>query len=902
MPYSSLQELVSKLYEPALQLRLLAGPEKRHILYKNILLACAFIFILALTAFAVENIFSTGIPGFGFLSAISHRVYGLFLILFSFAYILSAVEALHRSYYFRGLQQVLAESKDDEQIGVSFEVATIVFETDDDDITGGFFRSDYGQEILFRAGISEELYEEFENNRTVELHADGFIVERDKGVVLSTYARSVFKQDKKLRVFFAAHNINEEQFIRAAEWVTAIERKERRLQRWWSRDNLGRIPGLGKTWSYGPTYLLQRYGHELTEDHIWQTALMTHRDEDDEVEELEQILSRGRQTNTLLLTNEVLSARQRVAQLYHKIREGHALPPLEDRRVFMIDLETIVIASNEKALFEQNLKKTFNQAVTSGNIIIYLENVTASIHSLQAMGVDLADMLSPYFESPEIQIVIGEQTQNFNKFLSHESRITQAFDVIQMRDVGNDGVIDLLQQRAVSHEEHSNVVFTIPAIEKIASLADRYFPTGVMPDKAFDLLEELIPYAFSNGITQVLSTDVEAFVTRKTNVPIGEPSEAEKQKLLSLEDFLHKRVVAQDAAVSAVSKALRRSRTGISNPNKPLGSFLFLGPTGVGKTETAKALAEVLFNDEHAMTRLDMSEFTSETAVEELIGYYDTGKPGRLEALVRERQYGVLLLDEFEKAEKGVHDLFLQILDEGHFTDATGQSVNMKNLIIIATSNAGADLIWKMEEEHKNVANEKKVLVDYIIEHNLFRPELLNRFDELVVFHVLQEEHVKEIAKMHLQNFAKRIEKEKNVTIEVTNELVERVVAKGYDPQFGGRQISRTIQEEVEQVLADTLLAGTLHSGDVMAFHDSEQAKHLTKEALDELAQKIESEYGITLKVTDQLVQYIVEQGYDPDAVAGSVRRAVKEHAEEFVNDAIKKGSLKRGDVLEYRS
>ncbi|HCC05373.1 TPA: hypothetical protein DEP58_03670 [Patescibacteria group bacterium] len=823
MPFSTLKKIIFEIYEPALLLRGVLPPERRHLMYKNILIACAFIFTLAALAFAVDNLATGILPRFSIISSLANRIYGLFLIVFSAAFVFSAFEAMHRSYYFKGLEQILEESNDPVQIPTSWEVATIIFETQGSDITGGFFNSTYGQEVLFRTGISAETFETFETNRTGGVQEEGFIVERDKGVDLATYAKSIYKQDEELRTLFAKNNINLEQFMRAAEWVTSIERKDRQLHRWWSRDNLGRIPGLGKTWSYGPTFLLQRFGHEITEDHIWQTALMTRREEDDEVEELEQILARGRQTNVLLLTNDVLVARQRTAQLYHKIREGHALPPLESRRVFYIDMEAIVIASGEKGIFEANLRQTFTQAVDSGNIILYFENIDTAIRSAQTLGVDLVDILSPYFESSEIQIVFAELSENYNKHLSHESRLAQAFDVIQMKDVGMSGIIDLLQQRAHMHERRSSVVFTIPSLEKIADVADRYFPTGVMPDKAFDLLEELVTYANAEDIEQILAFHVENFVSKKTNVPIGEPSEEEKQKLLSLEDVMHKRVIAQENAVSAVAKALRRARSGIANSKKPLGTFLFLGPTGVGKTETAKALAEVLFDDEEAMTRLDMSEFQAENAVEELIGFADTGKSGRLEALVRQRQYGVLLLDEFEKADKGVHDLFLQILDEGHFTDATGTSVNMRNLIIIATSNAGADLIWEMEKQHKDVSEEKRVLVDYIVSKGLFRPELLNRFDEIVVFHALQMEHVREIAKIHIMNFAKRIAEEKNITVDVTDDLVNYVASKGYDPQFGGRPLERAIMEELEQVIADEMLKGTLRSGDTFTFQSKNE-------------------------------------------------------------------------------
>ncbi len=333
-----------------------------------------------------------------------------------------------------------------------------------------------------------------------------------------------------------------------------------------------------------------------------------------------------------------------------------------------------------------------------------------------------------------------------------------------------------------------------------------------------------------------------------------------------------------------------------------MGTFLFLGPTGVGKTETAKALAECLFGDENAMTRLDMSEFQSEDALEKLIGQYGTGKSGVLEGLIRKRQYGVLLLDEFEKSSTNVHDLFLQILDEGHFTDASGKSINMRNLVIIATSNAGADLIWKWEKEKKSVAESKRTLVDHIIKNNLFRPELLNRFDDIIVFHVLKKKDVKQIATIHLKNFAKRILKTKNIKINITEDLITRVAEKGYDPQFGGRPLERAIQNEVEQMLADTILSGKLKAGDVIDFHDPELAKKLAKELLQEVAKDMQSEHNISLTVNDALINHIVSQGYNPNAVSGSIKKAVKINVDNFIQKTLSSGKLKAGDTIEYKT
>lgn len=819
MPFTKLRKLVDTLYSAPLYLRAYLPPEKRELIYGNLFIATVVFLVLTIVSFVIGTLPVGKLPLISFIVSVAPRIYGIFLILFSVTFVFSAFEALHRSYYFTGLKNIIEEHPIEKHIPVSWEVATVVDETGAD-VTGAFLRSDYGQEVLFRAGVTEEAYETFEKERTATVTPDAFIVERDKGIVLESYTRSVYKHDEAFRDFLATCDINEGQLLRAARWVTEIERKERKAKRWWARDNLGRIPGLGKTWNYGQTYYLEKYGHDLTEDHIWQSACMTRRDEDDEVEALEDLLSKKRQSNALLVTNDVSSARRRVAQLYYKIRKGHTLPILEDRQVFFIDIESIVIAYGDKSSFEGMVRMALNQAASAGNIIVYLEHIASTMESAKVIGVDIIDVIAPFLDSPEIQIIIGESSETFKKVLSHDSRITQAFDVIQMTDVDAHGVFELLKQRARVGEIETGIVFTVPALERIAELADRYFPTGVMPDKAFDLLEELLPSFLSENKNQVLQRDVEELVTRKTHVPTGTPDTKEREKLLNLEDALHERVIAQDSAVQAISKALRRARSGVGNPKKPLGTFMFLGPTGVGKTETAKALAELLFNDEDAMNRLDMSEFQSPASLAELIGSGESEAEGRLETLVRQRQYGVLLLDEFEKAHQGIHDLFLQIFDEGRFTTGSGRQVNLRNLLIIATSNAGADLIWKWEQEGKDVSQKKDELVDHLVAQGLYRPELLNRFDDIIVFHTLSESHIKDIARIHLRTVAERIYDEKNITIKITPKLIDHVAHEGYDPKFGGRPLNRAIQEIVEQDVADKIIAGKLKPGDTYVFEE----------------------------------------------------------------------------------
>lgn len=823
MPFFDLVARVQETYGPVLLLRRLYPREQRLVVEHALTIATMVLFALVLLAFAVKASPVGSLPALSVFTYLSNKIYGLFLIVFSVKFLMSALEAFHRSYYFRGLNQVLAEDLPEKPAGVSFEVATIVDATNDMDVTRAFLDSAYGQETLFRLGVDSDAFTKYFVVRIPFLQGSAFVVERDHGVTLAAYARSLYKQDTEFRTWLQSRNINEADFTAAAAWVMQIEHSKRLTERWWARDNLGRVPGLGKTWSYGESFLLEKYGHEMTEDPVWQTAVQTVRDEDDEVEALETILARGRQSNALLVGAEGSGTRERVAQLYHKIREGIALPQIEDKRVFFTDIGAIVQATGEKGAFENELKRVVNEAVHAGNIILYVEYIPAAIASATVLGTDLIDVLTPYFESNSIQIVASTDEDGLSRHLARDSRFMQYFDIVRMTDMDQSSVLGILEQRALALENKTGIAFTLPALHKVVQTADQYFPDGVMPDKALDLLEELVPMAEQHHRATIDVADVDEVVTRKTGVPLGTPDAAERTKLLGLEDFLHKRVVGQEGAVGGVARALRRARAGVGATDKPMGSFLFLGPTGVGKTETAKALAEALFQNEDAMIRLDMSEYQGADALDRLIGSFDTGEPGRLSTLLREKQYGVLLLDEFEKSDRNIHDLFLQILDEGQFTDSAGKRVNARNLIIIATSNAGSDLIWNWAKEGKDIQAQKSRLIDELINRALFRPEFLNRFDDIVLFHPLDETHIGSIARIQLELLAKRLET-KGVRLAVTDELVAAVAKEGYDPQFGGRPMKRAIKDKVEQAVADRMLAGTLKQGEKLVLRAEDLA------------------------------------------------------------------------------
>jgi ATP-dependent Clp protease ATP-binding subunit ClpA len=333
-----------------------------------------------------------------------------------------------------------------------------------------------------------------------------------------------------------------------------------------------------------------------------------------------------------------------------------------------------------------------------------------------------------------------------------------------------------------------------------------------LADQALNLLSEVVPYVVNQKRAQVTPNDVMALLEAQTGVALGMPTTRERNNLLNLEAKLHERVVGQDEAIRAIAEALRRSRAGIRNQERPIGSFLFLGPTGVGKTETAKALAKILFDDEERISRLDMAEFQGEDAVEKLIGVPGSSMPGALSRVLTESPYGVLLLDEFEKSSPAVRNIFLSVLDEGVFTTTTGNRINARNSIIIATSNAGDELLWRYNESGESINAHRDDLIDHIVAQGIFTPELINRFDGTIIFQPHAPAAQQQIAQLLLDEMRNRLH-ERGVNISWGPDVVEYVALKGYDAKFGARPMNRFIQEEIEAMLAKKILAGELPTG-----------------------------------------------------------------------------------------
>lgn len=689
-----------------------------------------------------------------------------------------------------------------------FEVASIVYGNYGEP-TLDFFDSHFGRATLLLLGISQDEILPFLQDRTIPRAPFDLTVSEGETLSLPGFAKSLIAYDEGLRVFLASKKIDVTDFVGAASWVAYREESHKQYLRWWGKDALGRVPGLGKDWAYGEIPHLERYATLMTRHPSFATTSMGSFGKK-EAEEIERILSRGRESNVLMVGEEGVPKLAPLARLARHISAGTVLPQLEHKLIFVLDGALFVSALKEKIAFEMELQKMLRESAKAGNIILVIDNFEKFFKSATLLGSDVLALLDPFLTSQNIQIVALAELGAFHQTLESNPKIRERFERVLLEGAGVAGSIPVLEDEALRAEVAEGVRFTYPALRTIAESAERYFFDGVMPDKAIDLLRELVPKVKAGGKRTVLREDVLELVSQKTGIAVSEAKGEERTKLLKLEEVLHERIVGQDEAVKAISGALRRARSGISSPNRPMGSFLFLGPTGVGKTETTKALAEVFFGDEKNIVRLDMSEYESDDALSRLIGTFESGKAGVLASLLREHPYGVLLLDEFEKTNKEVHDLFLQILDEGFFTDVTGKRVNARNLIIIATSNAASDVIWNMKDDRGGKG--KDIVLTEIINRAIFKPELLNRFDGVVLFRSLTASDLRTIAKFQLQKLGKRL-KEKGLDLVITDPLLDFLVSVGQDPKFGARPMNRAIQEKVELVIADKMLRGELQAG-----------------------------------------------------------------------------------------
>lgn len=594
-------------------------------------------------------------------------------------------------------------------------------------------------------------------------------------------------------------------------WLESIEERIERRKRFWEYENLAKRGSLAKEWTAGYVITLDKYSIDWT--NVFRKGTPEIIGHQKEIKVIERILSRREINNVLIVGEPGTGRKSMIHALAKKSLFGLSLPEVNYKRVVELDMVSLLAETVAVEEVEIALDKIFQEAVTAGNIILVINEFHNYIGQVARPGViDISGIIAPYLQLPQFQIVALTTYDGLHRYIEKNPSILSLFGKVEVSEIAPRETLMLLENLALTLEKKYKKFISYPALREIVSLTDRYMPSLPFPEKAMSLLDEVVIYVDSATRNKVvLPKHVAKVITEKIEIPVGEIEVKEKEVLLNLEELIHQRIINQDEAVDEVSAALRRARTEVTIRKGPMGGFLFLGPTGVGKTETSKALAEVYFGSEERMIRLDMSEFQAIKDIPRLIG--STKEPGLLTTLVRENPFSLILLDEIEKAHSDVLNLFLQVLDEGFLTDGLGRKVNFKNTIIIATSNAGYKVILKALKEKVEWEGVKQKLLDYLFEKRMFRPEFINRFDAVVVFRPLTKENLLDISELMFQELKKNL-KEKGINFIITEPLKEKIVELGYSPVFGARAMRRIIQDKVENVLAAALLSDKLKRGD----------------------------------------------------------------------------------------
>jgi len=593
-------------------------------------------------------------------------------------------------------------------------------------------------------------------------------------------------------------------------WLKSIKERIAERKRFWERKNLIKRGSLAKAWSSGYTVTLDRFGIDYSEV-VKKSGFPEEIGHLEEIKAVERILAGTGFNNCLLIGEPGVGKKSMILGLAQRSVLGESLPEVNFKRVIQLDLSFLAAQTETVAEAETILDDIFKEATTAGNIILVIDEFHNFIGGKERPGVvDISGIISPYLNLPQFQIVGITTFAGLHKYIEQNSSLLSFFEKVEVDEIPVKETLMILENMVFGLERKYKKFISFPALREIVSLADKYFPIP-FPKSAMDLLDEVMVHVSSLPDKIIMPKHVATVVSGKTEIPVGEVEDKERVILLNLEDLLHERIINQEEAVREISTALRRARAQVTVRKGPMGAFLFLGPTGVGKTETAKALAQVYFGSEERMVRLDMSEFQAVADIPRLLG--SPGEEGLLTTQIRENPFSLLLLDEIEKAHPNILNLFLRVLDEGFVTDGLGRKVDFKNCIIIATSNAGYQVILKAIEEKKEWIGVKREMLDYLFEEGVFRPEFINRFDAMVVFHPLSKDNLLGIAELLLQKLKRNLE-EKNIEFVITLPLKEKIVELGYNPMFGAREMRRVIQDNVENVFASAILSGALDRGD----------------------------------------------------------------------------------------
>jgi ATP-dependent Clp protease ATP-binding subunit ClpC len=660
-----------------------------------------------------------------------------------------------------------------------------------------------------KSGFSKDYSEDFKR-----VIWKSFEVAQKKGherIETGDMITALVEHNSVLREVLIQAKIRPEDIENLTWWIDSFRKRMIKKKRFWEWENLIRMGSLGKNWASGYTITLDKFSFDISEKikHYGFSEITGYKEE---LKKIERILSRGEMNNVLLVGQPGVGKNNVVSYLSEMSFLGNLLPEVNHKRFVKLDLSLVAANTESSEELDYVLERIFQEAIEAGNVVLVIEDFHNYIRGISGPGVvDVSGMISRYLHFPQFRIIALTTFSGLHKNIEQNSSIVSLFEKVEVSELSKEETLRILERITFGLEKKYGLFVSYLALRDIVNFADKYIQDAPFPKKAVDLLDEIMVYTVSIREKFVLPKHVAKVISDKTKIPVGETETQEKEKLLDLENLIHKRIINQKMAVSLISSALRRARAEITERKGPMGTFLFLGPTGVGKTETAKALSEIYFGSEIKMIRLDMSEFQSVEDIPRLIG--SPGEEGLLTTKVREDPFSLVLLDEFEKAHPNILNLFLQVLDEGRLTDGLGRKVSFKNTIIIATSNAGFSIILDAIKKKTPFEEIENSLLDFIFENKVFRPELVNRFDGLVIFKPLTKKNLIDIAELLLSESKENLIK-KDIEFVITPELKERVVDLGYNPNFGAREMKRVIQDNVENALAEALLRGDLKRGD----------------------------------------------------------------------------------------